>query len=151
MKRLTLLFALLIAAMAGRAEKALVVYTTEGRAATFVVAGEPRITCTAGEVTVASGTAAVNYALSALDRFVLEDVDMTGIAQETAASPIFRVGADGLRCEGLAPGLRVQVYDLGGRLVRQGVADADGRAAVPLKRGTYVIKAGNQTFKTQRR
>ena len=32
-----------------------------------------------------------------------------------------------------------------------GVADADGRAAVPLKRGTYVIKAGNQTFKTQRR
>ncbi len=151
MKKVLLSFLLPLLAVTSRAEQALVVYTSEGRAAVFVLSGEPRITCSAEEVTVVSDGESVSYALSALDRFALEDVDLTGIAQEPTASPVFRVGADGLRCEGLAPGQRVQVYDLGGRLVRQSVANVDGSVSLPMSRGTYVIKAGNQTFKTLKR
>ena len=148
MKKKILFLALLFAAMACRAEQALVVYTTEGLVAMFVVEGEPRITATADEVTVTAGPESISYAISELDRFALEDVILTGIATETLPSPVFRIGGDGLRCEGLMVGERVQVYDLGGRLVRQGVANGDGRISLPMTRGTYVVKAGKKTFKT---
>lgn len=148
MKKVLLSLLLFIGTMVSRAEKALVVYTAEGRAVAFVVADEPRITATAEEVTLTAGNKSVSYALSALDHFILEEVDMTGIADNPTPSTMFRIGSDGLRCEGLVPGQRVQVYDLGGRQVCQGMADEGGSLLLPMRRGTYVIKIGNKTFKT---
>ena len=152
MKQTILFLALLIVAMESRAEQALVVYTTEGRAAAFVVSGEPRITTSADEVTVSTGVKSASYSLSDLDHFALEELDLaTGVDSKQIPCPVFRVGGDGICCEGLAPGEQIQVYDLGGRLVRQAVANGSGCASVPMLRGTYVVKTKSKTFKTTKR
>lgn len=62
----------------------------------------------------------------------------------------FTFDAGCIRCAGLAPGSPVALYTIGGTLVFSSQADIDGEATVAvssLSAGTYVVSAGNESFK----
>ena len=60
------------------------------------------------------------------------------------------VSRDMVRLSGLKAGTRVAIYDLAGRSVAEGNADASGSFAAAisqLQKGVYVVNAGKNSFK----
>jgi len=152
MKRFCSFMLLLLAwAIPSVAEQALVVHLTDGQQAVFVLSGSPVLTTDGSEVTVTTTTGEkVAYALSGLDRFTLEDVDVDAV-EAVSSRTLYRSTAEGLQASGLQAGEAVRIYDVNGRLVVTQKAGTDGSVSLPLRRGLYVVKTSSQTFKFMKR
>ncbi len=133
------------------AEQALVVHLADGQQAVFVLSGSPVLTTDGSEVTVTTTTGEkVAYALSGLDRFTLEDVDVDAV-EAVPSRTLYRSTAEGLQASGLQAGEPVRIYDANGRFVATQKAGTDGTVSLPLRRGLYVVKTQSQTFKFLKR
>lgn len=154
--KLTMMALLTALAVPASAETSsyLVVEQTNGETVKFALASEPVQTYSGKETTITAGESTLTYSLDGIkeQRFTTENVS-TGIKTvNTDDSPATRqqISVNGAEVTGLKSGDRVQVYTIGGRLVKQSVADGEGRAAVSLgtlPQGIYILRTPSKSFK----
>lgn len=139
--------AALLTALPTMADEALVVTDAEGNETVFVLADKPLVSFSQEAIIVVAGEKRVEYPLSDYRKFSIAGVASSIGSEQLAASPTFRFDG-GIVAEGLVPGTQVMVYNINGMMAGSGTADADGRASVSINgSGTFVVKAGNKSFK----
>lgn len=148
--------ALVALAMPASAQEScyLVIEQTDGQTVTFALANNPVQTYKGAETIVTVGTDALSYNLESIKEQRFKTINVaTGIKNvRTDDSPAVRpqISITGAEVTGLRSGDRVQIYTVGGRLVKQSVADGEGRAAVSmgsLPQGIYILRTPSKSFK----
>ncbi|MBQ8968202.1 MAG: hypothetical protein IJ064_00505 [Bacteroidaceae bacterium] len=147
------LLSLVFAAMSlsAMAEQALVIHLKDGTQSAFVVDRVPRIATVGDGLRVTAGNQSLEYPFSSVNRFAIEDIDPTIVSDKVVPRVLYRLTASGLVVEGAVPDGIMQVYDTGGRPIQMVRADHDGRAALVLGRGMYIIRTQNETIKIMKK
>lgn len=158
--KLAMVAALVALAMPASAQNScyLVVEQTNGQTVTFALANYPVQTYKGSETTLTVGADTLTYSLDSIKEQRFKTINVaTGIKTvRTDDSPAVRpqISITGAEVTGLKSGDRVQVYTIGGRLVKQSVADGEGRAAVSigtLPQGVYILRTPSKSFKIANR
>lgn len=156
MKKYFLLFILIVATLPMHAEQMLaVIWAKDGRLTYFAWANNPVISVSGNTVIVDDSVVrgnSISLSIAELNRFELRDMASTPVESVKNEIPIVvRLTENGLETTGLKSGEMVYVYDLNGRLIGQMIADIRGCGSLPLRSGTYVVRAGSKTFKILKR
>lgn len=121
------------------AQQTLNIHTTTQGLVSFAFAEKPDLTFPTKEVlTVTTESMTVEFPFAEVEKITFEDGNEDGV--ETLS---VRDGSGG-----------VLVYDLSGKLVRQGTTATHGSAAVnlsTLRPGVYVVRDGKRTYKITKR
>ena len=139
--RLALCAALLLGiSLTATAQQTLNIHTTTQGVVSIAFAEKPDLTFPAKEVlTVTTESMTVEFPFAEVEKITFEDGNEDGV--ETLS---VRDGS----------GAIVHVYDLSGKLVRQGIAATHGSASVnlsTLRPGVYVVRDGKRTYKVTKR
>lgn len=135
-RRLFLVACLMSSCLAAFAQQTLNIHTTTQGIVSFAFATKPVITFPTTDVlTVTSESMTVEFPYADIERITLDDdptdVEMLTVREQTDA---------------------VLIYDLSGKLVRQGKAK-EGSTTVnlsDLRPGIYVVKDGKRTYKVRK-
>ena len=133
----------------------LVVWQKSGEKVYFELAEEPETTFEDGKLVITTTKTTVFYQLQNVLRYTYEG-PMTGIDSPKLkpGEVIFRQGEDRMAFEGLPDGLKLEVYSLDGKLLNTQTAQRGQQTVVSLAvypTGTYIVKAGDATYKFLKR
>ena len=156
--RLLFCFLLLLSMTVGAwAQNAFVIYQKDGMVTTFSFAEKPILSYSGNELVLTTTETSVQYPIYMLQKvaFDMKDIDMEDIEDGIKGVSVyadvrysFREGS--LFISGCEPGALVSLYNLKGMKVGQYRLDAEGKATIPLQtlsKDTYIVKAGNLSFK----
>lgn len=121
-----------------------------GQKATFAFAVKPTIVVESDGLTVSStDNASVSYTFAEVKKFYFDDDASTGISSAAAPAssqhPVISYAAGAVSVNGLKAGDRVAVVSVGGSVLANVQADANGSARIDLSsaaKGVYVVSAG---------
>jgi len=131
----------------------LVLTQTDGTVHKFALHEAPVITFSGSSMIVTCGEQVLQTDMAGISNsgYVTEQVS-TGIDRtelsEKPRNPVFAFGQ--AKFEGMAPGSRIAVYTLDGKMVAFTHADAEGKANVcltALQRGIYVLRTPTRNYK----
>lgn len=153
-KALLTLLTLLLPAGASSiwAQNAVAIYQTDGNVTKFDFTEKPVVTYSNGDLVLTTRSTSIQFPIYLLKKLVFESVwDSETAIEEVKASDVqyqFRSGS--LCISGGEPDAVVSLYNLKGMKVGQYRLDAEGNATIPLQtlgKDTYIVKAGNLSFK----
>ncbi len=137
-------------------QQRLVVWLKSGEKVTYQLDKMPRPTFVGTQLTIATNSgASVSYPLSAVLRYTYEGT-ITAI-ESLSANPNelrFSQNNEAMKFEGLPEGTRLEIYAMDGKLLTTQSVEKGKPSIVSLKgqpTGTYIVKAGNTTFKFLKR
>lgn len=142
--RILTLMLLLLSVTARATANYITIEDKDGGWTSFQLSLDPRLSFTSEALVLTCGESRVEYPLDAYARFFYTDDDVTSVRQLGSSFSF-----DGNSGEGrIAPGARVLIYNVGGTLLSETDADADGRFRLSFPgSGLYIVRAGNKTFK----
>lgn len=142
--RILTLMLLLLSVTARATANYITIEDKDGGWTSFQLSLDPRLSFTSEALVLTCGESRVEYPLDAYAKFFYTDDDVTSV-RELGSSFSF----DGDSGEGrISPGARVLIYNVGGTLLSETVADADGHLRLSFPgSGLYIVRAGNKTFK----
>ena len=159
MKKVLFLFAILLAmpvvANAQTETQRLVVWLKSGQKVYHDLSDEPETTFSDGRLWLKTDKVSVSYPLTDVLRYSFEG--KLGPSSITTIRPgelSFSQGDDMIKFEGLDVGTRLELYSVDGKKLGVQQARAGEPSIVSLKNmptGTYIIKAGEATYKFQKR
>ena len=133
----------------------LVVWQKSGEKVYFDLDEEPETTFEAGKLVITTSKTTAYYLLENVLRYTFEgQLGPTTIAKVRPGEIKFSQGEDMMKFEGLAEGTRLELYSVDGKLLGVQQARAGEPSIVSLKDmplGTYIVKAGEATYKFQKR
>ena len=133
----------------------LVVWQKSGEKVYFDLDEEPETTFEAGKLVITTSKTTAYYQLENVLRYTFEgQLGPTTIAKARPGEIKFSQGEDMMKFEGLADGTRLELYSVDGKLLGVQQARAGEPSIVSLKDmplGTYIVKAGEATYKFQKR
>lgn len=149
--RIYLFLFTLLPVCAANAEDVLRLHLTDGQSATFALSDEPRLSMSADSMVVTLSTATFCYAhcdVRYLD-YEYDHDEAVGIDAAVAdeAEVRVRISNGSLRVSGLAAGGALQLFGMGGQLVRSLRTGNDGAVEVSLDglpQGTYILSDGGK-------
>lgn len=158
MKTRTLVLMLLLAATVSSLadSQRLVVWQKSGQKVYFDLNEEPETTFEDGNLVIRSSRTMVSYPLTNVLRYTYEGGTITdvGEAKTRPGEVRFMQNADQMAFDGLLEGTILEVYTLDGVKIKTVKAQGGQRTVVSLAdqaAGTYVVKAGEATYKFMKR
>ena len=151
MRRVLLIFTLMLVSAVAWAEDGVVVETRGGVTVGYVFSETPVITYEGLDLVVTTSKTTAQYPIDDLARVYFDDVSITAI-NEVASKQIIRVVNDVVEMTGFAAGTVVNVYDINGRQIVAHQTDANGALTLSLagcNQGVLIIKAGKSTLKVK--
>ena len=134
----------------------LVVWQKSGQKVFFDLSEEPETTFENGSLVIRTSRTTVSYPLTAVMRYTYEGGTITAVG-ETKMRPgevRFMQNADQMAFDGLKEGTTLDVYTLDGVKIKTVKAQDGLRTVVSLAdqpAGTYIVKAGEATYKFVKR
>lgn len=143
---------LLIMITGAWAQNAVAIYQTDGNITKFAFTEKPVVTYSNNELVLTTTSTSVQFPIYLLKKLAFEiEWDVETAIEEVRASDVrynFRDGS--LYIVGGKPDTLVSLYNLKGIKVGLYRLDAEGKATIPLQmlgKDTYIVKAGNLSFK----
>lgn len=135
---------LLLLSVTTRAANYITIEDKDGGWTSFQLSLDPRLSFTSETLVLTCGESRVEYPLDAYVKFFYTDDDVTSVRELGS-----RFSFNGNSGEGrIAPGARVYIFNVGGTLLSESVADADGRFRLSFPgSGLYIVRAAGKTFK----
>lgn len=146
-KTKTLIMLLLLMGAPLFAQKTLVVELRDGSSASVALGEKPVLTFAGGQMSVVSSLASMEFKRSDVRKYHFVDGASSIVEQPVVQQPAIVDGV--LIVEGLAEDVVVAVHNVGGVVVRQGVATA-GCCEISLHdlaAGVYIVEYNNIAFK----
>ena len=129
------------------------VWNNDGKYNVFKCSDHPEVTVDSLFLSISVGASTVlQFPADEVRKFTFDDEQMTPVEQVNKQA-LFDILPDAILVSDLPKGSAVLVYDANGRL-RSKAKVSDGQARVntsALRRGVYVVKAGNTNFKFLKR
>ena len=158
MKTRTLVLMLLLAATVSSLadSQRLVVWQKSGQKVYFDLTEEPETTFEDGNLVIRSSRTTVSYPLTNVLRYTYEGGTITdvGDVKMRPGEVRFLQNAEQMAFDGLQDGTILEVYTLDGVKIKTVKAQGGQRTVVSLAdqaAGTYVVKAGEATYKFMKR
>ena len=134
----------------------LVVWQKSGQKVFFDLTEEPETTFEGGKLVIRTSRTTVSYPLTNVLRYTYEGGTITdvGEAKVHPGEMRFLQNDDTMAFDGLPEGMRLDVYTLDGLKVKTVQAQNGQRTTISLAdqpAGTYIVKAGDATFKFLKR
>jgi hypothetical protein len=155
--RTLLLMLLLTATLSSLADsQRLVVWQKSGQKIYFDLTEEPETTFEDGNLVIRSSRTTVSYPLTSVLRYTYEGGTITdvGDVKMRPGEVRFLQNAEQMAFDGLQDGTILEVYTLDGVKIKTVKAQGGQRTVVSLAdqaAGTYVVKAGEATYKFMKR
>ena len=155
--RTLLLMLLLIATLSSLADsQRLVVWQKSGQKVYFDLNEEPETTFEDGNLVIRSSRTTVSYPLTNVLRYTYEGGTITdvGDVKMRPGEVRFLQNAEQMAFDGLQDGTILEVYTLDGVKIKTVKAQGGQRTVVSLAdqaAGTYIVKAGEATYKFMKR
>lgn len=155
--RTLVLMLLLIATLSSLADsQRLVVWQKSGQKVYFDLNEEPETTFEDGNLVIRSSRTTVSYPLTNVLRYTYEGGTITdvGDVKMRPGEVRFLQNAEQMAFDGLQDGTILEVYTLDGVKIKTVKAQAGQRTVVSLAdqvAGTYIVKAGEATYKFMKR
>ena len=155
MKRYIIAILALLMAVASQAQttyKSLLVSMKNGGETEFKFSATPVATFEGADmkITTDQGAAIVTMPMADVEKMTIID-DASGVTEVSAADRAsFTIGDSAILGAGFAPATVAALYSLDGMLLAHCTADDNGcfSLAIPAgAKGTYIVKAGNRSFK----
>lgn len=148
---------LLIATLSSLADsQRLVVWQKSGQKVYFDLTEEPETTFEDGNLVIRTSRTTVSYPLTNVLRYTYEGGTITdvGDVKMRPGEVRFLQNAEQMAFDGLLEGVTLEVYTLDGVKIKTVKAQAGQRTVVSLAdqaAGTYIVKAGEATYKFLKR
>jgi hypothetical protein len=155
--RTLLLMLLLTATLSSLADsQRLVVWQKSGQKVYFDLMEEPETTFEDGNLVIRSSRTTVSYPLTSVLRYTYEGGTITdvGDVKMRPGEVRFLQNAEQMAFDGLQDGTILEVYTLDGVKIKTVKAQGGQRTVVSLAdqaAGTYIVKAGEATYKFMKR
>lgn len=155
--RTLLLMLLLIATLSSLADsQRLVVWQKSGQKVYFDLTEEPETTFEDGNLVIRTSRTTVSYPLTNVLRYTYEGGTITdvGDVKMRPGEVRFLQNAEQMAFDGLQDGTILEVYTLDGVKIKKVKAQGGQRTVVSLAdqaAGTYIVKAGEATYKFMKR
>jgi hypothetical protein len=137
--------------------KALIVWEKDGKQTAFVLSETPRVSFTGIKLEVSTSSLIVYFPLVKLQRFTIQPFSFPDALFAPDEAPrdatTLSMDEDALILMGVPAKAPVQVYTLSGLLVPVPAVRAEDSVRIPLSSlpaGTYIITAGDRSFKVIR-
>lgn len=150
--KLTITLLFLVLTVRAWAQNAVAIYQTDGNVTKFAFTEKPVVTYSNNELVLTTSSTSVQYPIYLLKKLAFEiEWDVETAIEEVKASDVrynFRDGS--LYIIGGEPDSIATLYNLKGIKVCQYRLDAEGKTTIPLQtlgKDTYIVKAGNLSFK----
>lgn len=147
MKKLIATLGLALCALTATAEeepqRALFINLNDGTSVAYVLADLPEVSFAGSDMTVATNSASVSYAMASVESWTFGPQQQTSVGQLQAGRPIVNVSDSFIEVSLTAPA-QICVYDTAGRLVASTLSD---HASFALGKGIYIITAGSMSVK----
>lgn len=149
------LFATINSMMAQEGRQRLVVWQKSGEKVYFDLTEEPKTTFENGKLVITTSMSSVAYPITSVVRYTYEgEATVINTPRLKPGTVIYRQGSDMMSFEGLTPGTMLYVYSLDGKKLSTYKA-AEGQVTDisfrDLPAGSYLIQAGDATYKFQKR
>ena len=159
MKKVFFLFAILLAmpvvANSQNNTKRLVVWLTNGQKVYHDLSDEPETSFNDGRLWLETNKVSVSYPLTDVLRYTFEGkLGPTMIEKVRPGEIKFSQGDDMMKFDGLPEGTRLELYSVDGKLLDVQQTHEGESSIVSLRdmpTGTYIVKAGEATYKFQKR
>ena len=152
------LFLWSVATIAQTTTQRLVVWQKNGAKVYYDLAEEPETTFEDGKLVIKTKSTTVSYQLENLLRYTYEGTKGTPTAISPAklrpGETVFRQDADKMSFDGLPEGTVLNVYSLDGKLLQTLTAHGGMQTIISFvgqPAGTYIVKAGDATYKFLKR
>ena len=129
----------------------MLVWTRDGETVGYDLGIRPLVKMAEKDIVLLAGKVTVSYPLSDYVRMAFGNWNFDSVEEMEAPKALFTLDGDKLMVTGLKSGEAVGLYSVGGMLLWNGKADADGSLTIPLEgEGVLVIKVSDITFKLDR-
>lgn len=134
------------AALAANAANYVVVSAEGADVAEFAIGESPKVTFTASDLVITSGSTTVSYPLTKKVTFRFSDT--SGITDADSPAASFRLDGEILCASGLDADEIVEVYDLRGiRVAASRATNGEARIDLAAINGIIIVKTNDTTFK----